>query len=64
MIDNSVRLDTDSVEDRERLVIEMMVSLARCLRDERDRLAARLTEVEHELNTLAFKLEPRLRRAP
>jgi hypothetical protein len=48
-----------SVEERERRLIEAVVALARSLRDERDRLAARLREVELELSLLASKLETR-----
>lgn len=47
-----------AVDDRERLLIEAVVTLARSLRDERDRLADRLREVENELQTLASRLEP------
>ena len=47
----------DSVDERERRLIEAVVTLARSLRDERDRLAKRLHEVEQELNLLASKLE-------
>jgi hypothetical protein len=46
-----------SVEERERRLIEAVVALARSLRDERDRLAARLREVERELSALSSKLE-------
>ncbi len=46
-----------SVEERERRLIEAVVALARSLRDERDRLAARLREVERELNALSGKLD-------
>ena len=48
-----------SLEDRERRLIEAVVALARSLRDERDRLAARLHEVELELSRLTAKLESR-----
>jgi chromosome segregation ATPase len=48
-----------SAEERERSLIEAVVALARSLRDERDRLAARLREVERELNALAAKLNAR-----
>ncbi|MGH7340907.1 MAG: hypothetical protein ACREKH_10500 [Candidatus Rokuibacteriota bacterium] len=48
-----------SLEERERRLIEAVVALARSLRDERDRLAARLREVELELNLLAAKMEAR-----
>jgi hypothetical protein len=51
--------DTPSEADveRERLLIEAVVTLARTLRDERDRLAERLREVEHELNSLTSRLD-------
>ena len=46
-----------SVEERERRLIEAVVALARSLREERDRLASRLREVEFELSRLASRLE-------
>jgi len=46
-----------SLEDRERRLIEAVVALTRSLRDERDRLAARLREVERELSRLTSRLE-------
>jgi hypothetical protein len=48
-----------SLEDRERRLIEAVVALARSLRDERDRLASRLREVEFELSRLTARLEAR-----
>jgi pyrimidine operon attenuation protein/uracil phosphoribosyltransferase len=48
------------VDNRERLLIEAVVTLARTLRDERDRLAERLREVENELQTLTMRLEREL----
>jgi hypothetical protein len=48
-----------SVEERERRLIDAVVALARSLRDERDRLAARLREVELELSLLASKMDAR-----
>ena len=48
-----------SLEERERRLIEAVVALARSLRDERDRLAARLREVELELSHLTSKLQSR-----
>ena len=48
-----------SIEDRERRLIEAVVALTRSLRDERDRLAARLREVEIELTRLTTRLEAR-----
>jgi hypothetical protein len=47
----------ETEDERERLLIEAVVTLARTLRDERDRLAERLREVEHELNTLTSRLD-------
>ncbi len=52
-----VILDTEVIDERERLLIEAVLSLARTLRDERDRLAERLRSVENELSTLASRLE-------
>jgi len=49
--------DTETIDERERLLIEAVVSLARTLRDERDRLADRLRAVENQLSTLASRLE-------
>ncbi len=48
---------TEALGDRERLLIEAVVALARTLRDERDRLADRLRQVEGELSTLTERLE-------
>ncbi len=45
------------VDERERRLIEAVVALARALRDERDRLAGRLREVEDELSSLATRLD-------
>jgi hypothetical protein len=47
------------VEERERRLIEAVVALTRSLRDERDRLARRLREVEGELAALGAKLDAR-----
>jgi len=50
--------DADEVRPAdERLLIEAVVSLARTLRDERDRLAERLREVESELTSLNARLD-------
>ena len=46
-----------SIEDRERRLIEAVVALTRSLRDERDRLAGRLRDVELELSRLTSSLE-------
>jgi len=45
-----------SRDEGERRLIQAVVTLARSLRDERDRLAKRLHEVELELSVLASKL--------
>jgi hypothetical protein len=45
------------MDERERLLIDAVVALTRTLRDERDRLAQRLREVEYELGTLAARLD-------
>jgi hypothetical protein len=47
-----------AMDERERLLIEAVVTLARTLRDERDRLAERLREVERDLTTLTERLDP------
>jgi hypothetical protein len=56
--------DTIEADERERLLIEAAVMLARTLRDERDRLTERLREVEHTLATLAARLDTRRAAAP
>ena len=48
-----------SIEERERRLIEAVVALTRSLRDERDRLLARLREVELELRRLTATHEAR-----
>lgn len=53
-----------TVEERERLLLDVVVSLARALRDERDRLDRRLAEVDEQLRLLgnlviASRPEPR-----
>ena len=57
----AVTIDGDPGEllERERRLIEAVVSLARSLRDERDRLAERLREVESQLGSLAQQIEHR-----
>ncbi len=44
-------------DDRERRLIEAVVSLAKSFRDERDRLARRLSQLEQELEILAIRLD-------
>src|SRR5262245_37371506 len=48
-----------SMEERERRLIEAAVALTRSLRDERDRLALRLQEIDAELRRLASSLDAR-----
>ncbi|MCL6640908.1 MAG: hypothetical protein K6T92_06000 [Candidatus Rokubacteria bacterium] len=56
--------DAIEADERERVLIEAAVMLARTLRDERDRLAERLREVEHTLATLAARLDTRRPETP
>ena len=53
-----------AVEDRERRLIEAVVSLAKSFREERDRLANRLTQLEREIDSLAVKLDQHQREFP
>lgn len=56
--------DPSSVDEQERLLIDAVVTLARSLRDERDRLAERLQRVERELAILVARLDVRDPEAP
>lgn len=49
--------DIPSADERERRLIDAVVSLAKSFRDERDRLARRLTELEREIDALAVRLD-------
>jgi uncharacterized coiled-coil DUF342 family protein len=49
--------DTRQRADRERRLAEHMASATRSLREERDRLAKRLADLERQLNTLAARLD-------
>ena len=51
--------DPSSVDERERLLIDAVVTLARSLRDERDRLAERLQRVDRELAIMVARLDVR-----
>lgn len=53
-----------AVEDRERRLIEAVVALAKTFREERDRLASRLTQLEREIDSLAVKLDQHQREFP
>jgi len=53
--------DIPTTEAREGRLIEAVVSLAKSFREERDRLADRLSELEREIDALAVKLDQRQR---
>jgi hypothetical protein len=56
--------DTLNADDREHRLIEAVVSLAKSFREERDRLARRLSQLEREIDALAFKLDQHQREFP
>ena len=56
--------DIPTTEAREGRLIEAVVSLAKSFREERDRLADRLSELEREIDALAVKLDQRQREFP
>ena len=49
--------DISAADERERRLIDAVVSLAKSFREERDRLARRLTELEREIDALAVRLD-------
>ena len=51
--------DAPIFDARERRLIDAVVTLAKTFRDDRDRLARRLAELEHEVEALAVKLDAR-----
>ena len=51
-------------QDREHRLIEAVVSLAKSFREERDRLAHRLSQLEREIDALALKLDQHQRERP
>jgi chromosome segregation ATPase len=51
-------------EDREQRLIEAVVSLAQSFREERDRLARRLSQLEREIDALAVRLDQQERDFP
>jgi hypothetical protein len=53
--------DMPSVDERERRMIEAVVSLAKSFREERDRLARRLSQLEQEIDALAVRLDQQQR---
>ncbi len=54
---DDLSLDTRQGPDRDRRLAEHMASAAQLLREERDRLARRLADLERELANLATRLE-------
>jgi hypothetical protein len=57
---NNLPLD----DDREHRLIEAVVSLAKSFREERDRLARRLSQLERELDALALRIDQHQRENP
>ena len=49
--------DVPIADDRERRLIDAVVSLAKSFREERDRLAGRLTRLEQEVDALSVRLD-------
>lgn len=49
--------DIPTADDRERRLIDAVVSLAKSFREEGDRLAQRLTQLEREIDTLSVRLD-------
>ena len=55
---------TQPADDREQRLIEAVVSLAKSLREERDRLARRLSQLEREIDALGVRLAQHQREFP
>jgi len=51
-------------DDREHRLIEAAVSLAKSFREERDRLARRLSQLEREIDALGVRLDQHQREFP
>jgi chromosome segregation ATPase len=49
--------DAPTADDRERRLIDALVSLAKSFREERDRLSQRLARLEHEIDALSIRLD-------
>ena len=49
--------DAPTADDRERRLIDALVSLAKSFREERYRLSQRLTRLEHEIDGLSIRLD-------
>lgn len=56
--------DIPAADERERRLIDAVVSLAKSFREERDRLANRLSELEREIDALAVRLDQHQRDLP
>jgi hypothetical protein len=56
-----VTVDDRPTDDRERRLIEAVVSLAKSFREERDRLARRLSQLEQEMVILSIRLDAQQR---
>jgi hypothetical protein len=56
--------DVPAADDRERRLIEAVVGLAKSFREERDRLARRLIQLEREMELLALRLDAHERPRP
>lgn len=56
--------DIPALDERERRLIDAVVSLAKSFREERDRLANRLSELEREIDALAVRLDQHQREPP
>ena len=55
---------TEPADDREHRLIEAVVSLAKSFREERDRLARRLSELEREIEALGVRIDQHQREFP
>ena len=56
--------DVPPADDRERRLIEAVVSLAKTFREEREHLLRRVSQLERELELLAVRLDAHERRQP
>ena len=57
-------IEPEAADDREHRLIEAVVSLAKSFREERDRLARRLSQLEHEIDALGVRLDQHQREFP
>ena len=55
---------TQPADDRVHRLIEAVVSLAKSFREERDRLARRLSQLEREIDALGVRLDQHQREFP